>query len=153
MLHAIQSILFLMECDHVSRLSWSFTLFQCIYNSPKPLHHLWLVITTTLAKYPGFIYGCIFLEESIQSSILQAVDRPFLEAYIRYGGKMPFEMIEHFRMLKSCVSAHTFHVELRVLAKQQHNIALSNDTQSLKAVHKHATKTRLTLLFNWVPNN
>ena len=62
--HTIQSNLFLVESDHVSGLSQSFTLFWQMWNSPKPLHYLWLGITAILAKYPGFIYGCIFLVPS-----------------------------------------------------------------------------------------
>ena len=42
--------------------SLSFTLFWHIYHLHKPHSHLWLVITTTLGKYLGFIYGCIFLK-------------------------------------------------------------------------------------------
>ena len=38
-------------------------LFQHIYCLPKLLHHLDQFITSTLAKYPGFIYRHIFLNK------------------------------------------------------------------------------------------
>ena len=57
-------------------------------------------------------------------------------------------------LLKSHVNACTFHMELKVQAKQQHIIVLANSTQSHKeAQQTQATRNRFTLLYNLVPNN
>ena len=57
--HLLWCALHAVKLYNIPGLSWSFTEFQHMYNSSKPLCCLWSIITTTQAKYLGVICGCI----------------------------------------------------------------------------------------------
>ena len=59
--HAHSMLSFLIISNVFKQIFLLIFLFQYMYHSLKPLHQLWLFITSTLAKYPGYIYRHINL--------------------------------------------------------------------------------------------
>ena len=66
--------------------------------------------TPCLIKVKAKKHSIPFLgvKECIQTLIIQAIEEPYIEAlkedYIGYGGRMPYQMIEHLQMKISKVT-------------------------------------------------